>query len=71
MSQTEFEDEADILKMYLEQFEQLEREAPEVAQRLGFAGYVQFKDARFYQNERFNQLESLAHTVDGLKRTAG
>lgn len=70
MALTEFEDVVEILQGYLEDFKKLEQEAPEVAERLGFAGFIQFMDTRFYQNERFGQLERIASDVADLRNTS-
>jgi hypothetical protein len=67
MAQTEFEDVVEMLRDYLEDFKKLEQQEPEVAKRLGFAGFVQFRDSRFYNNERFEQLERIANDVAGLR----
>jgi hypothetical protein len=67
MAQTEFEEVVEMLRGYLEEFKRLEQQEPEVAKRLGFAGFVQFMDTRFYQNERFEQLERLASDVADLR----
>jgi hypothetical protein len=67
MAQTEFEDVAEILRGYLEDFKRLEKVEPEVAERLGLAGFIQFMDTRFYQNERFGQMERIASDIADLR----
>jgi hypothetical protein len=70
MAQTEFEDVVEILRNYLEDFKKLEQQEPEIAERLGFAGFTQFMDTRLYQNERFGQLERMASDVADLRNLA-
>ena len=64
MASNEYVDTRDILVMYLENFKKLEQEEPEVAEKIGFAGYVQFLNDRYFSNEQYELLERIADILE-------
>lgn len=68
MAETQRIDEGGLLAGFLEEFKQLETELPEVAQKLGFAGYVQYATASMFGNEQHEMLEQLTESIDAVRK---
>lgn len=60
------ENDIEMLNGYLAEFKVLEKHAPEVAQRLGFAGYLNYATIHLFGNEQYTLLDKMADNIEKI-----
>lgn len=58
----------ELLNGYLDEFKVLEKHTPEVAERLGFAGYLNYATLHLFGNERYKLLDEMSDNIEKITK---